>query len=116
MVEQKWRLVGSFLGRTAEAIMITDAGARIVYVNQSFTKVTGYTLMDVAGMTPRAGRLTWINSGLSGVRDNGTLCQRCASNRRPARPALLCRAGRCADAVCCRSCRAAWASGSRRTA
>ena len=49
MVEQKWRLVGSFLGRTAEAIMITDAGARIVYVNQSFTQVTGYTLPHLHG-------------------------------------------------------------------
>ena len=53
MAEQKWRLIGSFLGRTAEAIIITDAGARIVYVNHSFTKVTGYTLKDVAGKTPR---------------------------------------------------------------
>ena len=33
--------------------MITDAGSRIVYVNRSFTKVTGYTLKDVAGKTPR---------------------------------------------------------------
>lgn len=33
--------------------MITDATTRIVYVNQSFTKVTGYTLKDVAGKTPR---------------------------------------------------------------
>jgi diguanylate cyclase (GGDEF)-like protein/PAS domain S-box-containing protein len=33
--------------------MITDARSRIVYVNQSFTKVTGYSLKDVAGKTPR---------------------------------------------------------------
>jgi diguanylate cyclase (GGDEF)-like protein/PAS domain S-box-containing protein len=33
--------------------MITDAGSRIVYVNRSFTKVTGYTLKDVRGKTPR---------------------------------------------------------------
>ncbi len=41
--------------------MITDAGSRIVYVNESFTKVTGYTLNDVAGKTPRvlhSGRQT----------------------------------------------------------
>jgi diguanylate cyclase (GGDEF)-like protein/PAS domain S-box-containing protein len=53
MAERKWHLVGRLFGRTAEAIMITDARSRIIYVNQSFTKVTGYTLKDVAGKTPR---------------------------------------------------------------
>ncbi len=41
--------------------MITDAGARIVYVNRSFTTVTGYTLKEVSGKTPRilhSGRQT----------------------------------------------------------
>jgi diguanylate cyclase (GGDEF)-like protein/PAS domain S-box-containing protein len=33
--------------------MITDTRSRIVYVNHSFTQVTGYTLKDVAGKTPR---------------------------------------------------------------
>ena len=33
--------------------MITDARSRIVYVNRSFTKVTGYAPKDVAGKTPR---------------------------------------------------------------
>ncbi|MGH8633959.1 MAG: diguanylate cyclase domain-containing protein [Burkholderiales bacterium] len=59
--EQKWRLIGRFLDRTAEAIMITDAKARIIYVNRSFTRVTGYTLKEVTGKTPRilhSGRQT----------------------------------------------------------
>jgi len=51
--EQRWRLIGSFLDHTAEAILITDARTRIVYVNRSFTRVTGYTLRDVSGKTPR---------------------------------------------------------------
>jgi diguanylate cyclase (GGDEF)-like protein/PAS domain S-box-containing protein len=51
--EQRWRLIGSFLDHTAEAILITDAKTRIVYVNRSFTRVTGYTLRDVSGKTPR---------------------------------------------------------------
>jgi len=41
--------------------MITDAGARIVYVNRSFTRITGYTLKKVSGKTPRilhSGRQT----------------------------------------------------------
>ena len=33
--------------------MITDAAARILYVNRSFTRVTGYALKDVRGKTPR---------------------------------------------------------------
>jgi diguanylate cyclase (GGDEF)-like protein/PAS domain S-box-containing protein len=59
--EQRWRLIGGFLDHTAEAIVITDARTRIVYVNRSFTKVTGYTLKEVSGKTPRllhSGRQT----------------------------------------------------------
>ena len=32
--EQRWRLLGQFLGQTAEAILITDARSRIVYANR----------------------------------------------------------------------------------
>jgi diguanylate cyclase (GGDEF)-like protein/PAS domain S-box-containing protein len=59
--ELRWRLIGSFLDHTAEAILITDAKTRIVYVNRSFTRVTGYTLKDVSGKTPHvlhSGRQT----------------------------------------------------------
>jgi diguanylate cyclase (GGDEF)-like protein/PAS domain S-box-containing protein len=59
--EQRWRLIGGFLDHTAEAILITDARTRIVYVNRSFTRVTGYTLKEVSGKTPRvlhSGRQT----------------------------------------------------------
>ena len=59
--EQRWRLIGGFLDHTAEAILITDAETRIVYVNRSFTRVTGYTLKEVSGKTPRilhSGRQT----------------------------------------------------------
>jgi diguanylate cyclase (GGDEF)-like protein/PAS domain S-box-containing protein len=52
MYAQKLRLIGELLGRTAEAFMITDARARIVYVNRSFTRITGYTLKEVSGKTP----------------------------------------------------------------
>jgi diguanylate cyclase (GGDEF)-like protein/PAS domain S-box-containing protein len=59
--EQRWRLIGGFLDHTAEAILITDAETRIVYINRSFTRVTGYTLKEVSGKTPRllhSGRQT----------------------------------------------------------
>ena len=51
--EPRWRAIGQFLGRTAEAILITDARNRIVYVNRAFSRITGYTLKEVAGRTPR---------------------------------------------------------------
>ena len=59
--EQRWRLIGRFLDHTAEAIVITDAKNRIVYVNRSFSRVTGYTLKEATGKTPRilhSGRQT----------------------------------------------------------
>jgi PAS domain S-box-containing protein len=59
--EQRWRPIGRFLEHTAEAIVITDARSTIVYVNRAFTKVTGYTLKEVSGKTPRilhSGRQT----------------------------------------------------------
>ena len=51
--EQRWRLLGQFLGQTAEAILITDDRSRIVYVNRSFSRITGYTPKEVVGKTPR---------------------------------------------------------------
>ncbi len=59
--DERWRLIADFLAHTAEAIVITDARTRIVYVNRSFTRVTGYTLKEVSGKTPRllhSGRQT----------------------------------------------------------
>jgi diguanylate cyclase (GGDEF)-like protein/PAS domain S-box-containing protein len=51
--EQRWRLIGQFLGHTAEAILITDARSRIVFANRAFSRITGYTLKEVAGKSPR---------------------------------------------------------------
>ncbi len=38
--------------QAGEAIMITDAGARIQYVNPAFTRMTGYTAREVIGQKP----------------------------------------------------------------
>lgn len=38
---------------TEDAVLITDATERIVKVNQSFTKITGYTSEEILGKTPR---------------------------------------------------------------
>jgi diguanylate cyclase (GGDEF)-like protein/PAS domain S-box-containing protein len=52
-LEPRWRELGRFLDHTAEAILVTDAKTRIIYINRSFTRVTGYAWKDVSGKTPR---------------------------------------------------------------
>lgn len=38
--------------RTTNAVVITDANRRIVWVNEGFTRITGYTLDEVRGRAP----------------------------------------------------------------
>ena len=53
------RLLQSVVVNTNDAVIITEAepidlpGPRILYVNQAFTQMTGYTLEEVLGKTPR---------------------------------------------------------------
>jgi PAS domain S-box-containing protein len=53
------RLLESVITNTTDAVLITDVehlhepGPRIVYVNDAFTKMTGYTAEEVIGKTPR---------------------------------------------------------------
>lgn len=53
------RLLQSVVVNTNDAIVITEAdpinepGPRILYVNEAFTRITGYTLEEVLGKTPR---------------------------------------------------------------
>jgi len=57
--ESQLRLLESVVVSTNDAVLITEAepidepGPRIVYVNPAFTQMTGYTLEDVLGKTPR---------------------------------------------------------------
>ncbi len=52
-------LLQSVVVNTNDAVLITDAepidepGPRIIYVNEAFTRTTGYTLEEVLGKTPR---------------------------------------------------------------
>lgn len=48
---QARRLAGA-LDQTGEMVMITDADGSIEYVNQAFTRLTGYTAEEVRGRTP----------------------------------------------------------------
>ncbi len=53
------RLLQSVVINTNDAVLITEAfpidlpGPRILYVNQAFTRMTGYTLEELIGQTPR---------------------------------------------------------------
>ncbi|MDF1613649.1 EAL domain-containing protein [Desulfurivibrio dismutans] len=51
--EEKIRLSHQFLEETSEAVVITDADARIIEVNRAFEKVTGYHREEVIGDNPR---------------------------------------------------------------
>jgi PAS domain S-box-containing protein len=57
--EQRLKLLESVITHTNDAILITEAepfdepGPKIIYVNQAFTKMTGYTPEEVIGKSPR---------------------------------------------------------------
>jgi PAS domain S-box-containing protein len=57
--EHHLKLLESVIVNTNDAVVITDAepfdepGPRIVYVNEAFTRMTGYTADEVIGKTPR---------------------------------------------------------------
>lgn len=57
--EQHMKLLKSVITNTNDAILITEAepfdepGPRIIYVNEAFTKITGYSAEEVIGKTPR---------------------------------------------------------------
>lgn len=57
--ELRLKLLESVITNTNDAVVITEAepfdtpGPKIVYVNEAFTKMTGYTAEEVIGKTPR---------------------------------------------------------------
>lgn len=57
--QHRLKLLESVITNTKDAVMITEAepfdepGTRILYVNDAFTKMTGYTAKEVIGKTPR---------------------------------------------------------------
>lgn len=59
MEEHHLKLLESVITNTSDAILITEAepfdepGPRILYVNEAFTEMTGYSSEDLIGKTPR---------------------------------------------------------------
>ncbi len=57
--EEQVRLLQSVVVNTNDGVVITEAeaidelGLRIIYVNEAFTNITGYSLEEVLGKTPR---------------------------------------------------------------
>lgn len=51
--EEELRLLQRALEFSANGVVITDAAARIVYVNPAFTRLTGYTPQESLGQNPR---------------------------------------------------------------
>ena len=52
-VEEALRINASVFDNSQEAIVVTDAGNRIIDVNNAFTHITGYTRGEVLGKDPR---------------------------------------------------------------
>ncbi|MCQ8102497.1 EAL domain-containing protein [Methylomonas sp. SURF-2] len=51
--ERQGRLMSKVLANSDEAVLISDQCNDIVYVNDAFTQITGYSLNEVAGHNPR---------------------------------------------------------------
>ncbi|MCX7818261.1 MAG: PAS domain S-box protein [Kiritimatiellae bacterium] len=51
--EQERRRLEAAIEQAAEAIVITDTAARILYVNPAFERITGYSREEVLGRTPQ---------------------------------------------------------------
>jgi PAS domain S-box-containing protein len=50
--EAEARRLAMVASRTSNAVVITDPAGRIEWVNEGFTRITGYTLAEVTGRTP----------------------------------------------------------------
>ncbi|MFA7400197.1 MAG: PAS domain S-box protein, partial [Sideroxydans sp.] len=51
--EAHLREAAAVMQNTHEGVMITDASANLIAVNEAFTTITGYTVEEVIGMNPR---------------------------------------------------------------
>ncbi|MCB1889808.1 MAG: response regulator [Rhodocyclaceae bacterium] len=57
------RLLGAAVSQSNASVVVTDLSGRIVFVNDAFTRITGYPAAEVLGQTPRI-----LKSGLTDPR------------------------------------------------
>lgn len=62
MQQERLSLFDSALAEVGNAVMITDGNGRIVWVNRSFTVLSGYASDEIIGKTPKL-----FNSGMQGA-------------------------------------------------
>jgi len=53
IMKEQLKLAASVFNHSHDGIIITDADNRIIDVNASFTRITGYDLADILGANPR---------------------------------------------------------------
>jgi PAS domain S-box-containing protein len=53
-IAREYRMLAIVAQRTSNAVVITDATRRIVWVNEGFTRITGYDASEVMGKSPGA--------------------------------------------------------------
>ncbi|MFC1501710.1 ATP-binding protein [Elusimicrobiota bacterium] len=51
--EEQYRKLSLVIDHVTSAVLITDAGGGIEYANSAFTNMSGYSMVDIAGKTPR---------------------------------------------------------------
>ena len=51
--EERGALLAAAIGQIGQAVLITDIGGAIQYVNPAFTEITGYSAAEVIGLNPR---------------------------------------------------------------
>jgi hypothetical protein len=74
------RALSQIARRTHNGVIVTDAEGRVTWVNDSFTRITGYTLEEMAGRSPGAvlqGERTdpEASEAMSRARCDGTPCR-----------------------------------------
>ena len=67
LAETRQQLAASVFTHAREGIMITDASATIVDVNEAFTEITGYGRDEVIGRNPRLLGSGWQNADYYGA-------------------------------------------------
>ena len=50
--QAEWRQLSLVASRTTNGVIITDASGRVEWVNEGFTRITEYTLAEMAGLRP----------------------------------------------------------------